>query len=263
MTDPRAVSERQGSESLAAPSRPRMAELIRRLRRWILRVVPAAYLVLCALPYAVLILLVPDPFATPALNYFYPYVDLDDEANLATWFSSSLLLLCALAAAAVVLASRRQTARERLLPSIAALLFLYLSMDETGRLHELLDRMVAHRIVNALMEVEIAPAARVWVFFALPVLALLAWGFAIALRGNPVLLRSCSNCFVLGFGAWAAALLLEVLLGAPMWAAGHLTMYRLEVLVEEGLEVAGTFLFLMGLLHGLEAQLGEGQGPAD
>lgn len=260
------VEERsRGSAEPPAPFEPgagraELARGIARLRDGLQRWVPISYGVLCVLPFAAFLVAVRDPFATPTLNYVYPYIDLDAEANVATWYSSALLLLCALAATALVVAQRAGGWRTWMLQAIAALLFLYLSMDETGRLHEFFDVMLAQRMAGAISGDEVPHAARVWALFALPLLAALGVLFLVPSRR---LTRKASACFLLGFGAWVLGLALEVGMGAPLWAMQRLTLYRLEVLVEETAEVAGTFLFLIGLLHALEAQLRSGGGPLE
>lgn len=62
--------------------------------------------------------------------------ELDREANVPTLYSSVTLLLCASLLAVIGVAKKRQGKREYLYWLVLALIFLFLSVDETAGLHE-------------------------------------------------------------------------------------------------------------------------------
>ena len=61
----------------------------------------------------------------------------DGEGNIPTWYSSSLLLLCSVLLATIAAAQRQQRGRHVVGWLILALVFVFLSLDETAQLHEL------------------------------------------------------------------------------------------------------------------------------
>jgi hypothetical protein len=79
---------------------------------------------------------IPDPLLNHVRETLVRLIWVDGEANLPSWFSSSMLFLCAVFLALVAVAERRvggSMARWLFL----ALIFGFLSLDETAQLHEL------------------------------------------------------------------------------------------------------------------------------
>jgi len=77
-------------------------------------------------------------------NYFgQPYVlklarvfDLNEEANIPTWYSSSTLLLCSMLLAVITSGKKRDGDRFVFHWGALSLIFLYISLDETALIHE-------------------------------------------------------------------------------------------------------------------------------
>jgi hypothetical protein len=230
---------------------------------WLLvKLVPAAYVLVAVVPYVLFLIFMEDPWATPTRTYFYRYFDLDEEANVAAWFSSSLLLLCSLACLGLYGTTVRSDRRTRLMLGAGSLVFLYLSMDESGRLHEFVDRMLVYRVVSYFV-VELRTDERLWTVVALPMLGLFAYAVYREVKINAAQLGHVWKFLLAGMLYWAFALLIETTLGSTLWQAQMLRLYRVEVLVEESAEVLGTFLFLLGLLRALELELRAMEGAVE
>jgi hypothetical protein len=71
------------------------------------------------------------------LGYFF----VDAEANIATWYSSALLLLCAILSSSIASILRRNRKPYFWHWRSLAIVFLYLSIDETAIIHERLSRI--------------------------------------------------------------------------------------------------------------------------
>lgn len=67
-----------------------------------------------------------------------PLFDVAQEGNVPTWFSSSILLVCSLLLSIITIAKGRELDRYTLYWGALAVFFLFISMDETARIHELL-----------------------------------------------------------------------------------------------------------------------------
>jgi hypothetical protein len=72
------------------------------------------------------------------VNLFQQRFNLDDERNIPTWFSSFQLLSCALIMASIGSKYRANHARFAVHWCLLAAVFTFLSIDEAGRIHELL-----------------------------------------------------------------------------------------------------------------------------
>ena len=161
--------------------------------------------------------------------------DLDSEGSLGAWFSS-FSLACASALSLIVLLVRRQRAddyhsRYRVW-FWAALLFLVMSVDEAASLHEGFKEMM-----TGLTGYRLAGDGSLWW-----VIAYGLFGGVIGLR--VVLdLRRCRGALTfltLTAIAYAAAVVVQLEWVLPQLGAQ-------AVMVEEGLEMGGNLLLLMGL----------------
>mgnify|MGYP001422023532 FL=1 len=158
---------------------------------------------------------------------------LDREANLPTWFSSSLYLLLALAFALLAALERRLPGGGRPHPAYLtglALLFAFISLDETARLHELFDTLTKVK----------------WVYVAAPFVLLLA-----GLYGRYfILLRKDAPQFrrgvLLGLGlAVLGGVVVELI---PHYFALPYALGQIEYVLEEGLEMTGALIMLAAAL---------------
>jgi hypothetical protein len=164
--------------------------------------------------------------------------DLDQESNIPTWFSS--LLLAAAAATSFVISHQcRGTPAVR--PWLGlALIFVGMSVDETASLHE----MFGPGITQALGFKAQGVLTCAWVLPGLAVAALVAGIFARFVYRLPRRVRRLtllSGAFY-AFGAIGCEMIYSSMLGSGIpdtaWPA------RLEIVVEETLEMAGVALWI-------------------
>jgi hypothetical protein len=191
---------------------------------------------------------------------FVSLFDLWNESNLPTWFSS-FLLLCAASLLALIATAKRHAGDPYAKHWVGlALVFLYLSIDETAMLHELIGTVFA------------AVAGRFSAFFATtwvwmyPFLVIVAAFGVVYLRFLFALPRRYQWLFVVsGIMYVGGALGLEfveayykVLTGVDLKfeTGGHLVVLATLIGVEEMLEMGGIVLFVVALLRYLQASIG-------
>lgn len=175
------------------------------------------------------------------------YVNLDSEGNLPTWWSALLLIGTAVAALFLALAERGPVARSW---SVVAAVAALLSLDETTRLHERLDRVVAVTGITV------------------PTFAWLLPGVLLLLIATPALVRLTRD---LPREARRALLLASAVLlaGAVGMEAVHGAVARdgtaaqqsVLVLAEEGLEMCGAATAFVTVARQLRRRLGAPQRP--
>jgi hypothetical protein len=173
--------------------------------------------------------------------------DLNEEANIPTWFSSSLWLLAAFVALAIF-----QTHRDRGFPNGGfwlgmVPLFLFLSTDEAAELHELVGRLLG----QPLEESAVLKFTYAWVFFGLGLLllvGLLYLRFLFRLeRHIRVLIVLSALVFVTGAVAVesvGAAVDMGTLANFPLGQS-----WRRMIILEELLEMMGVILLVHTLLR--------------
>jgi hypothetical protein len=182
-------------------------------------------------------------------------LDLDRENNIPTWFSSALL-----AAAAILLffiARARSALRDGLAPYWLglALVFLYLSVDETASLHE----ATIHPIQRALNT-----SGALYSAWVIPAMVILPIFVAVYLRFLWALPRRTAILFVLAGSVYVGgALALEMLswhhrypLHAPNptdWEASKTFTYAVINHAEELMEMTGIIIFVYALLSYVRA----------
>jgi len=168
------------------------------------------------------------------------YFDFNDEKNIPTLYSSFLLLIASiiLSAIAFILNGLRQS----YIPWVGlAMIFLFLAVDETAGIHELLTKPT-RELVNASGLLYYA-----WVIpygIALVFLILLYLRFLISLPGKILAL------FIVSGGTFVAgAVGFELLGGWYVEAHGsHNLFYNVLYTFEELLEMLGTTIFIYALL---------------
>jgi hypothetical protein len=171
----------------------------------------------------------------------YVLFDLWDEVSIPSWFSASLLLLCAALLGAIARAKwQRQDAFRRHWVALAVI-FLALSVDDAADVHG-----HASYKLNEVLNTG-GFLAYAWVIPALMLTLVFVLAYIPFLRHLP---RPVAGRFIL-----AGALFVSGALGLEMIQARYDTLhgvenmpYRLMVAVEEGLEMAGTILFIAVLL---------------
>jgi hypothetical protein len=162
--------------------------------------------------------------------------DTAEEANITSWFSSVLLFIAALL---VLLISRIKKWQMDVFArhwSMLAVLFFFLSLDETAGLHE----MTIQPLRNALG----ASGALyfTWVVLVIPLIVILGIVFLRFLMNLPV--RTRLQFVIAGAVFFAGAVGFE-LLGGLFHDRGF---YRILIATEETLENIGTGIFIVSLL---------------
>ena len=209
-----------------------------------------AFLAICALGMAALYLalgkldhLRPD-LVNPDL---YRFFDMNAEANLPTWFSA--LLWQAAALLAFFIAQRH---RSRGWPHAAYWigmipLFLFLSLDETGTVHETIGAMIGGRI-------EMSGGLRytyAWVLFGAALVMLVGLAYA---RFLVLLRRPLALLFVLSATLFLTGAVVIESIGAAVESGGirrfplGQTWHRM-IAYEETLEMLGAILLIHTLLR--------------
>lgn len=176
----------------------------------------------------------------------YVLFDLWDEVSIPSWYSASLLLVCAAVLGVIGSAKWRSGERYRTHWCALAVIFLALSIDDAADIHG----HTSYKL-NEMMETG-GFLAYAWV---IPALFLVAAGGLFYVRFVRDLPSATRWRFIV-----AAALFLGGALGLEMVQARYDTMhgvenmpYRIMVAIEEGLEMAGTILFLSATMRYLAA----------
>jgi hypothetical protein len=169
-------------------------------------------------------------------------LDLDRENTLPAWFSSLLLFTCA-AALAVVWRIRVKCRGEFVWRwAVLAAAFLYLSLDESASLHEILIEPLRRRMGwgGILYFSWVVPGAVIVLGFGLSYLQFW-WRLPRGIRG-----RVCTAAVLYVGGAMG----MELVGGALADAYGlHAMSYTIVMTIEESLEMVGLIVFLSALLE--------------
>lgn len=167
-------------------------------------------------------------------NLPMPWLNIDGEASLSSWYASSLLLLASvlmLWSSLAERAKRRPTALGWLILSIG---FVYLSIDESSMIHESLAALTAG------FAADLPIFRHRWVIVALPVVLLAGALFVPFLlklpRATALRLIAAGAVYVGG------ALGMEMINGAVLVAEGQSGLYVALICVEETMEVLGILL---------------------
>lgn len=185
-----------------------------------------------------------------ALNSLAQQLDLKQEVNLAVWYSSLLLLLAGIGAWAVSQVALERSGRWMAgLWKLAALVFFWISMDETAQIHEKAGVWFTVHLGRLPDLTQGGYGVFAWLLIALPfalvfivcILRVARWSVALHARSQTLM--------------WAATACWIVVLGAEFVQA-QLVRWSLDRglqgAVEEGLEIMGSTLFLLafaGLLR--------------
>ncbi|MGI9237145.1 MAG: hypothetical protein ACR2QZ_07090 [Woeseiaceae bacterium] len=162
--------------------------------------------------------------------------NLDEEGNVPTWFSTALLLLVAVTAFVL---RERGGGRIWLVTAIA---YTWLSLDEAARLHELFD--------------EHTPVKWIWVYapFAAAFFVLCARSFGAVRHQSPHLWRWVVGGLVIyaagGLGLELVAHLLYPF--PPSLEPYAMVLFLTGITLEEGLEMIGTAMVLVGCIRELQ-----------
>lgn len=185
------------------------------------------------------------------LATFQRLFDLNGEGNIPAWFSASLLLLSSLLLAIIAIHTRQTLDKYRWHWAVLALIFLFLSVDEAARLHEVISRAIRVRLApqGALKSSWVLPYS----VFALVVAAFYT-RFLLHLPAVTRRLLLFAATLYIG-GALGMEIVGAVRLERPGWGKdGNL---RYTVPIEEFCEMLGVVVFIHALLSHLGARTGE------
>lgn len=174
--------------------------------------------------------------------------DLKEEGVLGVWYSSTLLFLNWVACMLVAFRGRRSR-RGRAAWLVVALGFLVLSADETAQFHERLGKRMGQAGMRAAYVPPTDPAF-IWLVPAAPAAAVFVAALLVASRvWNRDYLRS-RNLAMAGVVCWVAVLVAEF--GESQLILAGMKR-SLQGAIEEGLELAGSTLFLIGFIEYLRS----------
>ncbi|MGD9743401.1 MAG: hypothetical protein AB7V53_12230 [Dongiaceae bacterium] len=170
--------------------------------------------------------------------------DLKLEGNIAVWLSSTLLFVTGIAALFIAGQMPTRPWHLNLAWVLAALFFIGLSVDEAAQLHEAVGRIFTREVAAVPWLTPGAGADFGWLVALTPfILAFLAVMMIVSrsLRPHPPSYRLA----VAGVGCWIGVLLAEFMQAQLR----RLSMERsVQGVIEEGLEIVGTNLFLASFL---------------
>jgi hypothetical protein len=171
--------------------------------------------------------------ARPA-KFVYKFIDLNNENNLPTWFSSMLLGLCAIILLLIAASNGKRWQYHWILLGLA---FLFLSLDEFAGLHERLIQPM-HRMLGLSSGI----FTNIWVLAALPIVAVFGAVLIPFIRELPP--RTAGMFLLAGAIYIGGAAGVELISGLMKNRYGvEDVRFALCTWVEETLELAGVVLF--------------------
>ena len=178
--------------------------------------------------------------------------NLDGEANIPEWYSAVLLFSVSLSSLAIYLLGRKGIGGDRPWNRFwlaFAGVYCFLSLDECARLHEIIDSATPLKWVYAY-----APFAAIFFIIC-------AFYFVVIRNGE----KRVRNWVLGGLIVYALGGLVSELIGYLFRPLQH-ALQQAEFVIEEGLEMIGAIIVLMGVLQELrrlyEIMLGNrGQAP--
>ena len=161
----------------------------------------------------------------------------DKEANIPTWFSASILLLISSSAMIISVLKEKSPKTflsDRIFWLITSITFAFLSLDELAQIHEIIDVGSKHQLK--------------WVLFYIPFAAIfliLCLYYFLVISKD----KALSSYFLGGF-----IILIAGGMGMELISSYLELSYIINILIrttEEGLEMLGTSIILLGCLHEL------------
>jgi hypothetical protein len=203
--------------------------------------------VIAAAGLLILVTLLSDLGITFDDNMLLQQFDLKREGNVAVWYSSAILLLCGIAATAIAI--REAAGTRRWVPALwtlVALIFVFISADESAQLHEKAARIFTQRYGSVRGLTDGAAGDFAWLLLFLPMIvifiasvAILAWSH---LRDHARVRR----LLLAGALCWIGVVVAEFV-QAQLSRRG--LERSIQGAIEEGLEVVGAMLFLFAFLE--------------
>lgn len=198
----------------------------------------------------ILVTLLSDLEVGVVANTWGRQLNLKAEGNIAVWFSSAVLLLAAAAALTIAFTIDAASSWGRWLWSVVALFFLGLSIDETAQLHEGVGRRFTTTFGNVPYLTEGALPGFAWLIVLLPFAVLFIVVAIAALRTVSGRSRRAVHLISAGLSCWIGVLLAEFIEAQLMrWSMER----SIQGVIEEGLELSGVVLFIIGFIDVLRA----------
>ena len=181
--------------------------------------------------------------------------DITREESLCTWFSSAQALLAGLVAAAIGVHSRKHDSTFVMLGwTIVALFFIYVSLDDTAKLHERLGttlRVKSEQITDVPLS-DWFPSWG-WQLFIAPVF--MAMGVFILFFLWRVVAVGLRLWVLVALGLLGFAVALDFIEGLELEALSSYSSTHLTQLLEEVVEMLGTTTFLFIFLSTLNSRI--------
>lgn len=177
--------------------------------------------------------------------------DLNREANIPTWFSSLLLILNAFILAIIAVRTKAQQDPYHTQWFVLAVIFLYLSIDESALLHEMTEKPVrrALGVSGYLYFAWIIPA-----LFCLVVLGVYIRRFLFDLPTKTRWLFLIAGAVYVGGAVGMESIGSNIFVSNP----GRKTMaYHLWATLEESFEIFGLIIFFYALLNYVAQNMSE------
>ena len=169
-----------------------------------------------------------------------PLFHLDREANVPSWYSSIALFVCSILLGIIAFTKKIERDRYRLHWGILSIFFLYLSIDEAAKIHELTIKPL-----GGLFNQE-GIFYYSWVIIGIPLVFIFAIAYAKFLINLP---RKIGLLFFLsGFLFVGGAIGMESIAGLYTFTMGKDMIYYILAMLEEMLEMIGIAVFIYSLL---------------
>jgi len=241
-----------------------MMEISKRLIRWTIGVLASVDLILI--------------FLHLVWGERISLINLEEEQNFATWYSSTkLLLIGILSIAAYIIETPELGAKLGLkyqkLWLIMAVIFIGLSADEAATIHERLSRYLmsydfGHTIRQAVLGGDATKDAFVWVIFLSPLIVASFILFLIFFYTRMRHGKGLYHLIISGSFLFFLSPILEatIYLTPPLarWQEAEIRRYLLLTSIEESAELVGSTLFLIALVFFIQFLLkSRSKAPAD
>jgi hypothetical protein len=161
------------------------------------------------------------------------------EANLATWFSTGLLLTGALLTALVARAKAHADDPMKYYWMALSLLILFMSIDEAGQVHEMLNRPTQQLL-------GVSQYTR-WVWILPAIVAVTAF-VVVSLRLLAAQSRHTRRLMILAFGLFVLGAFGIETIGAILFGVDRPLEAELTATVEEFFEMSGVVVFIYAML---------------
>lgn len=186
-----------------------------------------------------------------ATNYTFQLLhglfDLDSEGNIPAWFSSCQLFAVAISFFSCARRRGTDSRPSRVFFILSGIGALYVSSDETAQIHEKLHALIGARYIDWVPQFAAENFFLVMVFVAVLVsIGQLLSRDALALWAHH---RRIVLLTALGIAIGLTGGMVVEALGYRIPTATHPILYRIEVTVEEFMEMSGASVILFAALH--------------